>query len=337
MHIRVTTYAGAVPSRESPRQISRSLAAYVCGTHSGLLSPRRRDRLDVERLARAHSELAANVNGSTKIGELRWEPGDGAAGLAKSLRAALDRGGVKDLVFFGSQARGGLTAFSDVDALLVIDDAVAENPSALRDLRRHVLAAQRAVIAYQPMQHHAFEVATPKLLARAGESLAMPAVAFDETRSLHGKGAQATFAPDPQDRTRGRLAELLKILSAAEAWPHHPWHLHGLVAMWELVPALYLQALGEQVPKARSYERAREDFGDAWWPYDVLEQVREQWVRSSHPMLGATIRALRNPWVGVAIWTRLPVAGRQPARSLLSDGCLDALRGLAGEMAERAC
>jgi hypothetical protein len=244
---------------------------------------------------------------------------------------------VADLVLFGSQARGGLTGFSDVDALLVIDDDVAQDPDALRALRPHVLAAQRAVLAYQPMQHHAFEVATPKLLAQADESLGMPAVAFEEARSLLGAGVEASFSPEPPERARQRLAQLLADVSAVDAWPRHPWRLHGLVAMWELAPALYVQALGEPVPKALSFERARRDFGDAWWPYDVLRQVREQWVRSRRPMLVSAGRALRNPWTAVAVWVKMPVAGRQPAHSLLSDACLDALRGLAREMAARAC
>jgi hypothetical protein len=193
------------------------------------------------------------------------------------------------------------------------------------------------VIAYQPMQHHAFEVATPKLLAQAGESVGMPAVAFDEARSLRGTGAEASFSPEPPEHARGRLRQLLADLRTVEAWPRHPWRLHGLVAMWELAPALYVQALGEPVAKALSFERAREDFGDAWWPYDLLGQVRDQWVRSRQPMFVTTCRALRNPWIGVAAWLRAPVASRQPARSVLTNESLDALRRLAREMAERAC
>jgi hypothetical protein len=318
-----------------PRQISRSLAAYLCGTHSGLLSVRRRDRLDAEDIARSHTHLPTE-NLSLTIGAHQWEPAEGTANLARSLRASLERRGVVDLVLFGSQAGGGLTGFSDVDALLVIDDEVAENAELLKALRPPVLAAQRAVIAYQPMQHHAFEVATPKLLGKAGESLGMPWVAFDGAQSLLGVGAEASFFPEPPESTRGRLTQLLDGLSRVDAWPRHPWRLHGVVAMWELAPALYVQTFDQSFPKALSFERAREDFGDAWWPYDVLEQVRAQWVRSSQEMFVAASRALRNPWIAVAVWMRMPVTSRQPAGSLLTDECLTALRGLAREMAERA-
>lgn len=335
MQLRVTTYPGNVPASGPSRQISRSLAAYLCGTHSGVLSVRRRDRLDAEDIARSHTHLPTE-NASSRIGAHQWEPAEGTANLARSMRASLERPGVVDLVLFGSQANGGLTGFSDVDALLVIDDEVAESAELLKALRPHVLAAQRAVIAYQPMQHHAFEVATPKLLAKAGESLGMPWVAFDGARSLLGVGAEASFFPDPPERTRGRLTHLLDGLERVDAWPRNPWRLHGLVAMWELVPALYVQTFDQSVPKALSFQRAREDFGDAWWPYDVLEQVRAQWVRSSHSMFVAASRALRNPWTAVAVWMRMPLTGRQPAASLLTDECLTALRGLARAMTERA-
>jgi hypothetical protein len=296
---------------------------------------RRRDRLDAEDIARSHTHLPTE-NAPLRIGAHKWEPFEGTENLARGLRASLERPGVVDLVLFGSQAGGGLTGFSDVDALLVIDDEVAESAEMLKALRPHVLAAQRAVIAYQPMQHHAFEVATPKLLGKAGESLGMPWVAFDGARSLLGVGADASFFPEPPECARARLTQLLDGLSSVDAWPQHPWRLHGLVAMWELAPALYVQTRDQAVPKALSFERARSDFGDAWWPYDVLEQVRAQWVRSSQSMFVATGRALRNPWIAAAVWMRMPVTSRQPARSLLSDECLTALRGLAREMTERA-
>jgi hypothetical protein len=238
---------------------------------------------------------------------------------------------------FGSQARGSTTGFSDVDALLVIDDEAAENPGALRALRRHVIAAQRAVFAYQPMQHHGFELATPRLLASANQTLRMPAVALTETRSLLGRGAEAFFEPDQPDESRARLAELVSAATLVTAWPQHPWHLHKAVSVFELLPALYLQALGHTVEKWQSFELAGAHFGDDWWPYGLLEQVRSGWVRSSSQMLSATASALRNPWLAIAVWRRLPAMRRHDAGELLTGESLSALRSLAGRMREHAC
>jgi hypothetical protein len=270
------------------------------------------------------------------LGEQRWEPADESRGLADALRRSVDRPGVVDLIVFGSQARGGMTGFSDVDAILVVEDDAADDPKALRGLRARVVAAQRAVLGYQPMQHHAFEVTTPRLLATAAQSSDIPAIALTESRSLLGRRVDANFEPVGDEHARARLADLVGITTHVTAWPRHPWLLHGLVSMFELLPALYLQALGRVVPKWRSFAEAREGFGEDWRPYDVLEQVRATWPRRPRPALRAASAALRNPWVTVALWRRAPARRIEPAATMLTTDCLEALRGLARAMNERA-
>jgi hypothetical protein len=323
-----------VSPSQSSRLLSRSLAGYLCGTHSGALARRRGDRLEVDALAGAHIELSAIAAETTiTLGTERWQPSRAARTLERELRSCLAHPAVIELVLFGSQARGGTTAFSDVDAVLVIEDAAAEQPGMLRKLRRRVLQAQRAVVSHQPMQHHGFELATPKLLREANNALAMPAVAFAESRSLMGNPVDATFTPDQPHESRGRLFELVRN-TAVSAWPRHPWRLHGLVSMFELLPTLYLQARGQAVPKWRSFEEARPGFGDRWWPYDVLRQVRDEWPPMSPAALRAGAAVGRNPWLAVAAWSRLPMRGPSEVRRLLSDDCLAALRELAREMGE---
>jgi hypothetical protein len=324
-----------VASRESLRGVARCLSGYLCGTHSGLLGFRRRHGSNLDDLARVHRELPVyQAKTAVTLGTAPWRPVGETGGLARTLRSTLAHPAVVDLVFFGSQARGSTTGFSDIDAILVIRDAVAEDPNALRALRPHVLAAQRAVIAHQPMQHHGFELATPKLLLRANHALAMPAAAVTETQSLMGRTVAAAFAPDPLDERRARLSELVRSTSNISAWPPHPWHLHRLVSMFELLPALYLQARGVPVTKWRSFAEVRVHFGDDWWPYDVLERVRDRWPRRSAPMLSAGSAALRNPWVAVAMWSRLPARSPKWTRGILSFECLEALRSLAREMGD---
>jgi nucleotidyltransferase-like protein len=333
------TYAELVATAVQPRLLSRSLSAYLCGTRSGLLAARRGELLELESVAAGHRKLPAR-EGQKKVhlGERPWQPPEEARGLAVALRASLRRRPeVVDLVLFGSQARGETTGFSDVDAILVIEDRAAEDPMALRSLRRYVLAAQRAVIAHQPMQHHAFEVATPKLLLKAGESLRMPAVALSESRSLMGRAIGAEFDTEPSDRRSAHLSELVSVTTAASTWPRNPWRLHGLVSMFELLPTLYLQALGRPFPKWLSFAEARDHFGSAWWPYDVLRDVRGRWVRKAPPPFRATVSALRNPWIAVVASSRLPIPFGQPARRMLSRETLDALQELARKMGERAC
>jgi hypothetical protein len=319
------------------RLVSRLLSGYLCGTHSGLLAlsaPGRRLRAyRADTIASAHEQVRSRKGGQEfDVGERVWQP-DEQRQLADALRSLLGVSGIFDLIFYGSQARGHRTGFSDVDAILVIGDEIADSATRLRALRPSVLAAQRAVLAYQPMQHHGFEVASPRLLRQADEALGLPAVALSETASLRGTLVSASLAGTRASASR--LNQAATSLGRLRTWPVHPWEVHRHVAMFELLPALYLQARGTSVSKARSFEEARSGFGDDWWPYDVLADVRRLWPRMRWPPLEWSAAALRNPWVAVAAWRRLPATLPAPIRPLLTPKLLEGLQSLAASMLER--
>jgi hypothetical protein len=321
--------------RNTRRTISRSLSGYLCGTHSGVLRSRRGDRLPLGSLVAAHRKLQPGPESvEAELGSELWRPEERAKGLASRLDSALDHNHVVELVLFGSQARGGTTEFSDVDAILVITDDAARDERLLRSLRRHVLAAQRAVLNHQPMQHHGFEVTTPRLLRTAGESLALPRVALENTRSLRGRSVPAWFREDDGLAGPGPLREVTSGVLGVETWPEHPWRLHRIVSMFELLPTLYLQSQGRAVPKWQSFAQAQAEFGAEWWPYDVLREVRSAWPLVSGSVLRASSVAVRNPWLGVELWTRLPANTPEPVRELLSTDCLHGLHVLARRMLE---
>jgi hypothetical protein len=317
---------------------ARLLSGYLCGTHSGLLAlgawgrPLRGARS--EAVAAAHRDANSQDAGTeTELGRHRWQPEEHIQ-LADELRRSLDHPAVIDLVFYGSQARGSRTGFSDVDAILIIDDGAGDDPAALRRLRPRVLAAQRAVLAYQPMQHHGFEVVTPRLLKNAEAALALPDVAVAESCSLNGTAITAGFG-DPNVNCSA-LYSVACDLRRLRGWPSHPWDAHRHVAMFELLPTLYLQARGMSVPKWQSFGEARAEFGDGWWAYDVLAEVRRVWPRIRHPMLEAAAGVLRNPWTAVAAWRRLPASLPVPVRTLLTLKLLPALQFLADSMVKGA-
>jgi hypothetical protein len=312
------------------------LSGYLCGTHSGLLAIRRpsplRQNYDPETLAATHRRFTPvpEADDSLQIGRDRWKPNE-RQDLADSLDHALAQDPVIDLVFFGSQARGGRTGFSDVDAILVIDDETAESATRLRALRPRILAAQRAVLAYQPMQHHGFEVVTPKLLIEAGAALALPAIALSQTCSLNGTGIAARFGDLHFDR--GAFDALATSLGRLHSWSAHPWEAHRQVSMFELLPTLYVQGRDLTIPKWRSFQEVRGEFDKDWWPYEVLADVREAWPRLRRPILEGAADVARNPWIAVALWRRLPVALVPPAG--LTPRLLEGLQGLARLMMER--
>jgi hypothetical protein len=326
----------AEPTAESSRSIAQDLSGYLCGTHSGLLAQRQPGAPDPDAIAATHRSWIPRLNGGIPIelAQRRWLPRPEAVPMAGQLQRALANPFVIELIVFGSQARGDTSGFSDVDAVLVIKDEAADDPAALRSLRPAVLAAQRAVLAYQPMQHHGFEVATPKLLAMASEALALPHPALSEARSLNGApiavSIQKGAAAEPE-----RLGQLVAAVAGLRSWPAHPWQAHRVVAMFELLPALYLQGRGASVPKWQSFDLARGEFARAWWPYDVLQEVRLAWPRMRRPGVNFAAAVGRNPWAAVAAWRRLPASLPEPIRPLLTPRLLNGLQVLARTMTER--
>jgi hypothetical protein len=185
------------------------------------------------------------------------------------------------------------------------------------------------------MQHHGFELATPRLLGDAG-ALGLPRVALREARSLRGRAVAARLPATDGLADPERLVEVGRAVLRLGAWPRHPWRLHRLVSMFELLPVLYLQSRGVEVPKWRSFSRAQAEFDADWWPYDVLRDVRSAWPASSPTILRGSATAVRNPWLAVELWSRTPTAPPREVTSLLTADCLDALRALTSRMIESA-
>ena len=315
------------------------LSGYLCGTHSGFAAIGRRIRgrsvLEVEHLAAMHRAFRAPQNGeATSLGAGDWIPAAPARELSARLRAALDHSLIIDLVLFGSQGRGGTTGFSDVDAILVVEDRAADDADALRSLRPRVLEAQRAVLAYQPMQHHGFEVVTPRLLRDASGALALPAVAVAGTRSLGGRTVVGFVHNEMAPQARDALLAITRSVGATLTWPRHPWEAHRLIAMFELLPTLYVQSHNKAVSKPDSFAEARADFVDSWWPYDVLEEIRNVWPRTRRPLLEVSTSVVRNPWVSIAVWRRVRASLPEPVRPYLTPKLLDGLHNLVRAMAD---
>ncbi|CAN5669113.1 hypothetical protein BH18ACT13_BH18ACT13_01770 [soil metagenome] len=267
-----------------------------------------------------------------ELGSERWTPrGDAETRLRSSLAQALRHNDVLDLILFGSIARRSTTGFSDVDAILVISDDTMMGGQRLAKLRGRILEAQRAVLRYQPMQHHGFLVVPVSLLSHATHALSLPPEAVHTTVSLFGRDLQLRFTGFQALAVR-RLSDLCRAVIRLESWPTHPWNVHRAVSMFALIPSLYMQAVGRPCAKHESFELARQEFGSIWAPYDVLARVREVWRRERRPLLELTAMGVRNPWTAVAAFRRLPVAVPKPIRRGLDDPCLCGLQELARRM-----
>ena len=291
----------AVSGSVSVGKSAHLLSGYLCGTHSGPHAGRGR-RTSSEHVARAHRALTTvkpSNDSAIPLHATPWVPREEAeVVLRDSLESSLRGDGIVDLVVFGSVARGTTTGFSDLDAVLVISDEIASDVDGLRRLRKRVLAAQRAVLRFQPMQHHGFLVATPRMLYDATAALRLPVEALSEGRSLCDAQVEALF-PRVVEPDTSLFHALCAGLLTPSAWPSHVWEVHRLVAMFELVPTLYLQANGRPSAKHASFEHVRPQFETLWKPYDVLAEVRERWPRERHHGLELGASLTRNPWTAV--------------------------------------
>ena len=325
----------AVPAPTEARDAAHRLSTYVNGTHAGVRRSHRRVTcaMVVEAL---DSVLVSEDTGGRllSLGREPWVPhGDPERKLRDALAGHLSTDGVVDLVLYGSIARHATTGFSDVDAILVVADDAARDRRRLRVLRSRILAAERAVLAYQPMQHHGFLAVTPILLRNASAALGLPAEALATTSSLFGRQTNATC--EGVDGVEERFDALARSIRATTSWPEHPWELHRSVAMFELAPVLYMQASGRPCAKHQSFRLAREEFQEEWQPYDVLSEVRRRWPREPRPALALMASAVRNPWAAVAMWRRFSAAVPGEAAGLLGDDCLHGLQDLVASMVER--
>src|SRR5207245_5467735 len=111
--------------------LAAELAGYLCGTHSRALDGRRGRGRTVAAIAARHASLDLPAAGeSDLLGDAPWHPGPETARLRDRLERSLAVPGVVDLVLWGSPAHGGTTGFSDVDAVLVLADEVADGAAA---------------------------------------------------------------------------------------------------------------------------------------------------------------------------------------------------------------
>jgi predicted nucleotidyltransferase len=319
--------AGSRALIDGGAEAARRLSGYLNGTHRGRRYTPAAIRESIDSM-RQHQGATAK---SRSLGVATWSPSDGVeTRLRSALAESLYCRDVVELILFGSLARGSATGFSDVDALLVIAEAAAIDPLRLHQLRRRIFAAGRAVLTFNAMQHHGFVIVTPQLLQDLTAATMLPAEALGETRSLFGRTVDAVIGPD--ETALRRLDTLAANLIALKQWPRHTWALHRVIAMFELAPALYLQATGRPVSKHASFAMARAEFEDSWAPYDVLQAVRERWTRSRMLTLEALATSLRNPWTASRVWRRLPMRPPREAARLLDSKCLVALQRVLGMM-----
>ena len=187
--------------------------------------------------------------------------------------------------------------WSDVDTFMVIKQEVVTDDGRLHALRQRCLAAWPLLLAIAPLQHHGLIVATEEDLV-SYPSHYLPLPVFDHALSvLDAPPAVFQLRPAAGGSLRS-LTDRRDALAEAVATGilrHHPKNgvylqggfrnaadamgqLHALLDYAMLVPAVFLDAIGEPCYKRESFARARPYFSDAAWTIiDRATEIRRTW------------------------------------------------------------
>jgi hypothetical protein len=189
--------------------------------------------------------------------------------------------------------------WSDVDTFMVIKQEVVTDEARLHALRQRCLEAWPLFLAIAPLQHHGFIVATEEDLV-SYPSHYLPLPVFDHALSvLDSPPAVFRLRPVTSGSMRS-LTDRRDALTEAVSTgilKHHPRNgvylqgafrnaddamgqLHALLDYVMLVPAVFLDAIGESCYKRESFARARSYFSDAAW--DIIDRATE--IRRTWPV-----------------------------------------------------
>lgn len=187
----------------------------------------------------------------------------------RRLRAAAQRlcgeHGVQCLLH-GSLASDDWTNYRDADLLVLVPDAVLGTPALLDRLRRAMLPLQRALFAFDPLQHHGvFATSTAELQAWPEHWL--PLATLRRALDLGGDGTRLTVRPSfDLGLARQNFAAAVAYFEHARL-PHDAYGWKAFASVLMLVPALHQAAQGAPCWKADSFARAAARVApDLWQP-----------------------------------------------------------------------
>ena len=213
--------------------------------------------------------------------------------------------------------------FSDLDTLVILSRSVTTDARALRRARGVLYPLQRHFYRIDPLQHHGFFVFSALDQAWYPETY-FPLVLFSHARGLRQERPTFRLRPVPLE-TYAAVWGVVQWLRAYRMRHDRFANLNELklfVSFVLLLPALYLQAIGEPTYKRESFARLAEVCGREWEVLSQASALRTEyfpciaghpfmrWMRRGPPPLvqrvGKTImrRGLRGPLPGADLLDR---------------------------------
>lgn len=315
-------------------------AARAAGIDLPAPPPRPAPRDEARFLAQAHEAEApeqARDGDAFTLDVPGWEPARHGR-VPRLVRARRELQDVGRIFLHGSCADLRLTAYSDLDTLLLLPREVVTSPRALLAARRRVIRSLRALRRFDPLQHHGhFVLAEPDL---AGYPDAVfPAVVWRTCVALDEAGARLVAATRRDREESGRRFRLLarRVLDSDLARGRtNAYRLKADLSVFMLLPALWLQARGRAVSKAASFELAYAELSsEAVATYRRAARIREIWTYRE-PRLNAWLRRL---WFNGLLPAALDSARAAPpapaVAELADDAFLAGIEAAVREMLEK--
>ncbi len=214
----------------------------------------------------------------------------------------------------GSLATADYTAYSDVDALLVLRDEVLEDVTVYQQVKTAILAALYHVFLFDPLQHHGFFVGTAPLL-KMWPAAYLPAAALVHARPT-GPVLHPVVIHEHRDIAQEKklFHNLVQQIYRATK-PANLYKAKGLLSQFMLLPAAYCQAMGHPVYKRESFGLVQEQFPVQWQPMEEASRIRQEWNPPKRPFWSLLL-SLTNPWLASRLYRpierQIPVCYHYP-------------------------
>jgi hypothetical protein len=182
----------------------------------------------------------------------------------------------------GSLATDDWTAYRDADLLVLVPEALLASAARLDRLRRAMLPLQRALFAFDPLQHHGV-FATSQDELRAWPEHWLPLATLRRAVDLGGAGTRLTVQPSfDRGLAQQNFAAAVAYFARARL-PRDAYGWKAFASVLMLLPALHQAALGTPCWKGDSFARSAGAVAPVLWQPQVWAAAFRREFRDPTP------------------------------------------------------
>jgi len=199
----------------------------------------------------------------------------------ENLRKILAEDLVYDFILHGSYGTLDYTAWSDIDAIVILCDDIFKDPKKLLLLRKKIVNLQILLLDTDPLHHHGLFIVTKKQMDRYPQSY-LPFVVYENGISMFNRKENMIFCERPSS-TLNQIREAIKFLDSI----HKKIDKHTQISASEwksyfstvlFLPCLYLQYAKKPYYKRDAIREIKTYFSsNAWEAVVEATEVRNKW------------------------------------------------------------